>query len=400
MAVYKYKAVNTTGSFVKGRLEAANSPDLESRLLAMGLELIQHKTVRARDTIFLSKQVTRKELIDFCFHMEQMSRAGVPILDSLVDLRDSLEKCYLQQVISTVIASIEGGKRLSEALADYPSVFDPVFISLIQAGEHTGELEKVMLNMTESLKWQDELIAKTKSALRYPIFAGTVVFAVVIFMMTYLVPLMTDFIKNLGQELPFHTKALIAVSNVFVNFWYLIVGLPILGFIIIKIAVAKSESARYRLDQFKLNAWLVGPILKKYILARFTSYFALLYQSGVNVLTCLSIVENISGNLVVKTALQQARQMTSDGMRLSDAIARTGLFPPLVLRMLKIGESTGRLDTSMANVSYFYNRDVNESVEKLQGKINPYLIITLAAVMGWLMISVLGPIYDVMGTIK
>ncbi len=400
MATFRYKAVNDAGRFVRGRIDAVNEPDLESRLRNMGLELIVHEQARPRQHLFGGTRIKRQDLINFCFHMEQMTRAGIPILESLQDLRDSLENPRFREVISSLIGAIEGGKRFSEALGQYPAIFDTVFISLVEAGEQSGELDKVLGKMTDSLKWQDELIAKTKKLTLYPAFVGTVVMAVVFFMMIYLVPQMVNFIKSMDGELPFHTRALIATSNVFIHYWYLILTMPFVAVLLIKLAGRHSPRIRYRIDQLKLNAWLIGPILRKIILARFAAYFALLYRSGVTVLSCLSICENLTGNAVIKKALTDAARLTTDGMKLSDAIDNVGLFPPLVLRMLKVGENTGRLDAALENVAYFYNREVSESIERLQALIEPIMTVILGAILGWLMLSVLGPIYDIISTIK
>ncbi len=400
MATFRYKAVNNAGHFVRGRIDAVNEPDLESRLKNMGLELIVHEQARQRQHLFGGTKIKRQDLINFCFHMEQMTKAGIPILESLEDLRDSMENPRFREIISSLIGAIEGGKRFSEALGQYPAIFDTVFISLVEAGEQSGELDKVLGKMTDSLKWQDELIAKTKKLMLYPAFVGTVVMAVVFFMMIYLVPQMVNFIKSMDGELPFHTRALIATSNVFIDYWYLILTMPFVLLFTLKLLARHSPKARYRIDQFKLSAWLIGPILRKIILARFASYFALLYRSGVTVLSCLSICEDLTGNAVIKKALSDAARLTTDGMKLSDAIDNVGLFPPLVLRMLKVGENTGRLDVALENVSYFYNREVSESIERLQALIEPIMTVILGAILGWLMLSVLGPIYDIISTIK
>jgi len=400
MTSFKYKAINNSGTFVRGRIDAVNEPDLESRLQNMGLELVTLKEVKQRQSLLGGRKVTRQDLINFCFHMEQMTRSGIPILESLQDLRDSLENLGFREIISTVINSIEGGKKFSEALGEHPVIFDTVFVNLVEAGEMSGELDLVLKQMTDSLKWQDELIAKTKKLVLYPAFVGTVVMGVVFFMMIYLVPQMVNFIQSMGGKLPFHTRALIAVSNVFIHYWYLILSVPVILVVLIKFLARQYPRVRYRLDQFKLNIWLVGPILRKIILARFASYFGLLYRSGVTVLSGLTVCENLTGNAVIKGALVSAHQFTSEGMKLSEAIGSVGLFPPLVLRMLKVGETTGRLDTALENVSYFYNREVSESIEKMQALIEPIMTVILGIILGWLMLSVLGPIYDIISTIK
>ncbi len=400
MPIYKYKAISESGKTIRGRIDSVNEQDLESRLSSMQLELVSMKKINAESSIVNGRHVSRQELINFCFHMEQMTRAGVPILESLTDLRDSIDNPRFKEVVAAVIISIEGGKRFSEALAEFPQLFDTVFVSLIEAGEQSGRLDLVLDKMTDSLKWQDELISHTKKLVMYPAFVGSVVMGVVFFLMIYLVPQMVSFIKNMGEELPIHTKMLIATSNFIINYWYLIISFPFVVFFAIRYGSTHSKSFLYKMDNLKLNVWLIGPVLKKIILARFTTYFSLLYRSGVTVLAGLKISEEITGNSVVKKALQDVSRYTADGMTLSESILKVGLFPPLVVRMLKVGENTGRLDSALDNVSYFYNRDVKESIEKVQSMIEPVMTVFLGIILGWVMISVLGPIYDIISKVK
>lgn len=400
MPAFKYKAMDNSGKIAQGRMDAVNTHDLETRLSNMKLELISAAEARSQISLLPVKKIPRTELINFCFHMEQMTAAGVPILESLVDLRDSMDNPRFKELTSSIIASIEGGKNLSQSLAEFPSVFDEVFVSLVEAGEYSGQLSKVLANLTESLKYQDELMAKTKKLVMYPAFVGSVVLGVIFFLMLYLVPQMISFIQTMGEELPLHTVALIYVSDFLTEFWYLVLFIPIIV-VTVFIQMAKiNPKVRYQLDWLKLNLWFIGPILRKIILGRFATYFALLYSSGVTVLSCVKISEKISGNVVIAEALRKVRQETADGQNLSASIANAELFPPLVLRMLKVGESTGNLDTALLNVSYFYNRDVDDSISKLQTMIEPFMTVVLGVVLGWVMLSVLGPIYDIISKIK
>lgn len=400
MPKFKYKAINESGKTVYSRLDAANSSDLELRVERMGLELISFKEVKTGGLYITRRRITRQDLITFCYHLEQLTRAGIPLIDGLSDLRDSLENARFREIISAMIESIEGGKTLSQSMADFPRLFDDVFVSLIRIGEESGQLPEVLKNITESLKWQDELAAQTKKILLYPAFVGLVVLGVIFFLMIYLVPQLVSFIKNMGEEIPLHTAVLIAVSNFFQNFWYAILITPFAFFALLSYAMHTSEKVRYKVDEYKLQLWIIGPILRKIILTRFANYFSLLYASGVPILTSLKISEEIVGNLAIAAALKNVRQQIADGNSISASMENVALFPPLVLRMLKVGESTGDLDSALSNVSYFYSREVKESIEKVQAMIEPLLTIILGALLGWVMLSVLGPIYDIIGKIK
>ena len=399
MALYTYKAVSAAGRMVFGRLEAINLIDLEMRLKRMDLDFITGDPVK-QSSLLNRVNVTRQELINFCFHLEQLERAGVPLIESLTDLRDSLENPSFREVIAGMVESIEGGKTLSQSMAEHPRVFDQVMVSLIRAGEDTGALPQVLNNLLESLKWQDELASHTKKLIMYPAFLGTVVVAITLFMMIYLVPKMAGFIKNMGQALPPQTQFLLATSEFFVNYWYVVIGTPIVLVIALFITLKHSHAARYRFDDYKLRIPYIGSILRKIILSRFASVFAMMYSSGITILDSIKATENVVGNMVIKEGLERAGGLIADGQNVTLAFQNVALFPPLVLRMLRVGESTGALDTALANVSYFYNRDVRESIDKVQAMIEPVMTVTIGLILGWIMMAVLGPIYDIITKMK
>jgi len=228
---------------------------------------------------------------------------------------------------------------------------------------------------------------------------GVIVTGVIVFLMVYLVPELVGFIQNMGESIPAHTKALILVSEFITNYWYVLLITPVATFFGLRLWARYSENGRYQIDRLKLRLLPVGPIYQKIILARFTSNFALLYKAGVSVLDCIRMGETLVGNSVVAEALQRVRRQIGEGVGLTASFENTGLFPPLVLRMMKVGESSGALDTSLENVSYFYNRDVRESIERVQTMIEPTLTLVLGAMLGWVMLSVLGPVYDILGTV-
>ena len=399
MALYAYKAVNNQGRMVLGRLEAINLIDLEMRLKRMDLDFINGDPVK-QGGLLNPGRITRQELINFCLHLEQLARAGVSLIESLTDLRDTVENPRFREILAGMIESIEGGKTLSQAMAEHPKTFDGVIISLIRSGEETGALPQVLANLLESLKWQDELAAHTKKLVMYPAFLGTVVVAITLFMMIYLVPKMAGFIRSMGQDMPTQTKILIATSSFFVNYWYVVIGLPILIAGLVAFLVNTNFKARYSFDRIKLKIPYIGEILHKIILSRFASVFAMMYSSGITILDSIKATEDVVGNLVVKEGLQRVGALIAEGQNVTVAFQNVGIFPPLVLRMLRVGENTGALDTALTNVSYFYNRDVRESIERVQAMIEPVMTVTIGLILGWIMMAVLGPIYDIITKMK
>jgi type IV pilus assembly protein PilC len=398
MALFNYKAIDANGKAMLGQIDALNVVDLELRLKRMGLDLVVGgPTKRA---VAFGRAIKRPDLINFCFHLEQLTSSGVPLVEGLTDLRDSVENPRFREIMSGLIEGIGGGQNLSGALANYPEVFNPVFRALIKAGEDTGRLPEVLRSLTENLKWEDELSAQTKKLLMYPAFVGGVVLAVTLFLMIYLVPQMVSLIKNMGQTLPMHTRALIAVSNFLVTYWWFVILAPIATYFGLKIAAQTNPVLRYRIDAFKLRVPVVGPILRKIILSRFASVFALMYSSGITILDAIRSSEEIAGNQVIQEGLRAVGQEIADGKNVTAAFQDVGMFPPLVVRMLRVGESTGALDTALLNVSYFFNREVREGIAKIQVMIEPTLTVVMGILLGWVMLSVLGPIYDTISKLK
>ena len=400
MALFTYKAVDTRGKAILGQIDAMNVVDLELRLKRMGLDLVRGGPARRGSGLLRGGAVKRGELINFCFHLEQLVGAGVPLVESLIDLRDSIENARFREVISGVLESIQGGLRLSQALAQYPEIFNLVFTSLVRAGEDTGRLPDVLRSLVESMKWEDELAEHMKKLVMYPAFVGSIVVMVTFFLMIYLVPQMVAFIRNMGQQIPLQTRILIEVSAFFVAYWWALLAAPFLIFFGVKLAAQANPLVRYQLDRFKLALPVAGEILRKIILSRFASVFALMYSSGITILDAIRSSEEIAGNLVIQEGLKLVGQQIGEGKNVTAAFQEVGLFPPLVVRMLRVGESTGALDKALLNVSYFYNREVRESIGKIQVIIEPALTVVLGAVLGWVMLSVLGPIYDVITKIK
>jgi type IV pilus assembly protein PilC len=398
---FQYKAVDKTGRPARGALDAVNDVDLELRLRRMGLDLITFREVEKSASGFgAGGKVTRRDLITFCFDMEQITRSGIPLLEGIRDLRDSIENPRFREILATLIEDMEGGRVLSQAMSQHTYVFDNVFVSLIRAGEQAGRLTDVFANLGTTLKWQDELASQTKRLLMYPAFVLVVVLAVMLFMLIYLVPQVTQLLKAMGIALPVQTRFLIFMSTSVVDYWALIFGIPIAVVIGLVTMVRQSPKARYLWDYTKLHLPVIGPIMQKIIMSRFTNFFALMYQSGITILDAIKTSEDIVGNRVIADGLMRAGAQINAGDSLTETFQNLGIFPPLVIRMLRVGEATGALDTALLNVTYFYNRDVKESVDKGMEMIGPALTVVLGGMMVFIMWSVLGPVYDILGKIK
>jgi type IV pilus assembly protein PilC len=322
------------------------------------------------------------------------------MLDGLRDLRNSIDSPRFREVLTVMIEDMEGGKVLSQCMAAHPETFDKVFISLVAAGEATGRLPEVFESLAGSLKWQDELASQTKRLLIYPAMVMVVVMGVVVFLLVYLVPQVTGLLKTMGLELPLQTRLLIGASNLVLEWWPLIFGVPVIAGIAAAVSMTRSARVQYLWDRAKLRLPVVGAILQKIILARFASFFALMYESGITVLEAMRTSEDIVGNRVIADGLQRAGQQVSAGASLTECFHNLGIFPPLVIRMMRVGENTGALDVALRNVNYFYTRDVRESVDKALKLLEPTITLGLGLVLALIMWSVLSPVYDVLGKMK
>ena len=398
MPRYSYRAINEGGAIVKGEITALHESDLRAQLTASGLALIRFAQVRS--VSLRQASLPARELINLLFHMQMLLRAGVPLIGALQDLRDGADSLELRQVAASLMDRIQNGSTLADAMAADPGIFSEVMVHLVRSGEVTGQLSEVMGELVRSLKWQSELAAQTKKLLMYPAFVTVTITGVVVFLMVYLVPQLVGFIRNMGQEIPFQTRLLIGMSNAFVSYWWLILPTPVAVVLGVAAAARANEQFRFKLHQATLRIPVVGPVVKKIILARLTDSFALMYRTGIPVIEALDYCEKITSNLPIQQALARTRERIANGSSISDAFAVEQLFPSLVVRMLRVGETTGALDEALANVSYFFTRDIEESIERVQALIEPVLTVVLGLILGWIMLAVLGPIYDTISKIR
>jgi type IV pilus assembly protein PilC len=398
MTLYRYRAVDAEGHVTRGEADAINEFDLESQLKKNELELIHARQVKERDHTV--SKLARRDLINFLFQLEMLLRAGVPVQAILSDLRDTSDTPQIKNLCANLYEKIDSGSTISEALAANPGIFPELVVNLVRAGEATGQLADVLQEVVLSLKWQDELIAKTRQLLMYPAFVTLVVGSVVIFLMSYLVPQIVGFVANMGATIPLQTRLLIQISSAFVNYWWIIIPAPFILLLSLILLAKINPRFKRRMHAAQLGIPYIGPIIKKIILARISDTLGLTYRTGIPVLDGLVYCSNISANLIVKDAIDRARSDIANGSPISRGFASQQLFPSMVIRMIKVGEDTGDLAGSLKNISYFYNRDINDSISRVQALIEPTLTIVLGIILGWIMMAVLGPIYDTISKLK
>lgn len=391
---YTYKALDQKKNrIVKGTIQAEHERALEQILMDSNLTLISAKEIKKSifDLTFLEK-ITTKDLITFFIHLEQLERAGVPLLDSLADLKEFSEKQQMKDISANMYESVKSGKLLSEAMEKHTKIFDNVMINLVRMGEKTGGLQEAFRNIYENLKWNADIRRKTIKAIRYPIFSLVIMIIVAGIMLKVVVPKVTKFIMDQGIKVPTYTITLIKTSEFFQKYFFKMILFGIILFILIKI-LSRIKSVRYYVDLIKLKIPLIGNIIIKIEMSKFTKFFGVTFASGIPILDCLTISSDIVTNTVLKDEIIRVRQDVSDGSSVSSAISTSLFFPSMVIRMLKIGEDSGNMTDAMANIQYFYSTEIDDSIDQIIGSLQPIIMFVMGGLMAWIVLAVFGPIY-------
>ena len=401
MPTYQYSAVNQTGTVVRGKIDAKNSQDLERRLGRLGLSIISGDEVkRLVSGGFFQRKISRDELAQFCFYVERLVSGGVPLLEGLSDVRDSVTNPTLRNTVGLLISDIEQGVTLSQAMKQYPKIFDEIFVSLVEAGEQSGELDTVLRNIGENIRWQADILKRMKKVFSYPIFALIVMLGATYGLMILVVPKMTTLLKTLGQELPPYTLALIATSEFLQEYLVQMILAVLLSIVAMKMSTTVIPGLDYYLDKTKLRLPIVGPVVEKLLMSRFANIFGMIYASGISVIEGLKISKGSMGNKFMARGLDGVIKSITEGSTLTNAFRESGLFPPLVLRMIRLGETTGGLDQAMLQIKNYYDRDANEAIEAAQAAIGPIMMVFIAGLMVWVIVAVYSPLYDLISSIK
>ncbi len=396
MPRFRYRAADAQGNRVQGELSALNDIDLDLRLRRMGITLIRARQA-TREGVFPRRHASRRDLISFCFHMQQIARANAPLLDGLKDLIDSTESSRFRDLLTLVADDLAGGKLLSEALAGHPKVFDKVFVSLVRAAEKSDQMETVFARLESQLKQQDEIQTEFTRLLIYPSLAAFAVLAAATVLLFYLTPKLALLVASLNLPMPATTRALVGLSELLRTHlpWMLVVaGLGGMG---LTFFMRQLPGLAEKKDGLLLRLPVLGSALRKRILARVTGLLALLLQSGVGLLDGLQACAESANNRVIQRKLLAAAQLIASGGGVSDSLARQSLLPPLVLRMVRTGETNGALAEALENVAWFFERDSKETITRALKLLEPSLAALLGLLLALLLLSVFLPIYQIIG---
>lgn len=396
MPVFQYIARNPLGQTVKGQIDAQN-PNLVARalreqgLVPTSIEIGSGAAKPARQPGKGGK-VKLEDLVIMTRQFATMIRAGLPMIEVLNILADQTEKRALKLVMKQIERDVETGSSLAEAMQRHPRIFNTFYLSMIMAGEASGMLDTILDQVSQYLEKVASITRKIKSAVMYPAVVSTVAIGITIFLMVKIVPVFTGIFADMGGELPLPTKITVGISD-FLQNHYLIALMIIAGMGVGVFLMGKSPKGKRMLDQFKLKAPVFGPIFLKAGVARFTRTLGTLIRSGVNILNALDIVAKTAGNLIIEDAVMKTRASIQSGESIATPLRESNVFPPMVVRMIDVGERTGALESMLSKIAEFYEDQVDTAVAGLTSLIEPLLICFLGVVVGFIVISMFMPMF-------
>lgn len=402
MPYFSYKARNANGELLQGVLEAADSGACADHLLGIGIVPVEIAAAEGPEQVsrggwldrLLQPPVGTLEVMLFSRHMHTLLKAGVPILRALSGLRESTRNKRLNAVLEDIGEGLDSGRELNESLRRHPDVFSPFYVAMVRVGEATGRLEEVFLRLFEHLEFDRHTREQIRAALRYPAFVVGVMGVALTIINLFVIPAFVKVYRGFHTELPLMTRALIAFSDFTVHYWPALLALAAL-LVLAARAYLKTPGGRYQWDKYKLRLPIVGSIVEKATLARFARSMSLAGRSGVPILQALGLVGQVVDNDYVGGRVEQMRIAVERGESILRAAAATGIFTPVVLQMVAVGEETGALDELMDGVAGMYEREVEYQVKNLSADIEPLLILAIGAMVLVLALGVFLPIWDI-----
>lgn len=403
MAFFTYNARDSDGNDASGLVEAPSSDGAVRLLRTRQLFVISIKETREKHDMssLMAKfhKVGFSDVVNFTRQLATMIVAGLSLPEALRILQNQTTNAAFTRIIVEVEHQIVGGGNLADSLGKYPNVFNPIYLALVRAGESSGTLDKVLERLAETLESQAEFRSKVKGAMIYPVIIVIGMFAVVMVMMTVVVPKLTDLYRDFGIDLPGPTKILIATSDFFVHFWWFMIALIVVSFITF-VKWRKTPIGELMVDSFILRLPLFGDLTKKVLLVEFTRTLAMLISSGIHILQGLKTLRNSLGNVRFRNAIDEISKKVEKGFPLGDTFSQHDEFPPIVSQMMKVGEETGKLDDTLVKLSRYFESESEHLVRGLTTAIEPIIMVVLGVGVGFIVISIITPIYNLTSQFK
>jgi len=396
MSVYSYKAKNFKGDDLKGSVEAKDRKQAVAILREK--QIFPYFLAEKKESFFgylyrkIFQKVSISDVANFTRQLATMINAGLPLTEALVILKTQ-SKSQIAEASASILRDVEGGSSLADALGKFPRIFSPVYIALVRAGEAAGVLDNILNRLADNLENQREFRAKIKGALTYPIIVVTGMIAVMLIMMIFVIPKLTSLYSEFNATLPQTTRILISLSNWLVKLWWL---LPVLfvGAIYVFRLINSTTTGRRKIDELKFRIPIAGKLQNQITLAELTRTLGLLAGAGVSIVEALPIAAKTAGNLVIEEGVLAANKQVEKGFNLSAALAENPFFPPIISQMISVGEETGKLDEVLLKVSKYFQSESEESLKGLTSAIEPLIMILLGVGVGFLVIAIIMPIYN------
>jgi len=404
MATFAYTAVDPSGKTIKGKIEAESQQTVMTRLRERGYLITDLAEKKSFSSLLGGKSIGQgkvklEALTVFTRQLATMINAGIGIIRCLDILENQLKDASLKPVLNQTMRDVKNGMSLTDAFSKHPNVFSKLYINMIRAAELGGILDQILDRIAGFLEYEMEVRTKIKSAMMYPVIVLVFSMCMIGVLFAFVLPRFKEIFDSMGVEMPIYTRLLFDASGLFKSYWYVPVIAIASGIFLFK-KLDKTPKGHYQIDSMRLKIPVVGDIIRKMAISRFAKTFGTLVSSGVPMMRALEIVGETAGNSVIAKGVQTARDSVREGQKISAPLEGTGLFPTMVTHMIDIGEETGRLSEMLNKVSEFYEKEVDAAVKGLTSLIEPMLIVFMGVVVGFIAISVMGPIFKLVSSVS
>jgi type IV pilus assembly protein PilC len=399
MPMYEYTARNSTGQIQKGQLEAQSTDEVNAHLRKNRMMLVSVRQAPKAISFGGPGRIKTRDIVIFTRQFATMINAGLPLVQSLTILAQQTENKALKDVTRAVVYDVESGNTLADAFAKHPKAFTDLYVNMVAAGEAGGILDTILLRLATFLEKNDALVRKVKGAMVYPGVIMAVAGIAIAVLLVFVIPTFSEMFASAGMELPLPTRVVIALSDFLIGFWWAILAVIGVAVFMIRRYYATS-GGRKQIDTMMLHAPVLGDLIRKSAVSRFTRTLGTLISSGVSILDGLEITAKTSGNRVVHDAVMESRQSIAGGETIAAPLERSKVFPPMVISMIAVGEQTGGLDEMLSKIADFYDEEVDVAVSALLSLMEPVMIVVLGVIVGGMVIAMYLPIFDMMNAVQ
>ncbi|MEG1482217.1 type II secretion system F family protein [Clostridium sp.] len=401
MPLYKYEAKNIDGKILKGKLNIQNEEELRRRIKSKGYFLIKYENLESsfNINIDLFSKITQKDLSILCRELYFSLSSGITILDSLSIVKDQLENKRLENILNNVFRDVEKGKMISEAFSKFKDM-PSLFIYMLKVGEATGRLDEIMEDLSDFYDKQYKQERKIKNALIYPKFLISFSLVIVSILIAYVVPIFVSNLLASEEKLPMPTEVVIWISNFIQNKWIYLLSFTLIIILLKRFILDKNKRFIFLRDKYITKSKVIGFVSKQIMTARFARTFSILFAGGISVISCMEISANVIGNEYIKYKLMRSRDLINNGSTIGEALATQNIFPKMLVQSIKVGEEAGSVDKILKKASNFYDSEANFALDRFTNLIEPTMIVVLALIVGFVVLSLVLPMFSMYQTVQ